>query len=116
MHPNVRAAALAGALFLAVVSYYVNVWIASILLALVMAVGYYESLKLHPNRNCPACRGTGKHRGWLWFYSHRQCTRCVGTGRQVRLGYRTFFQDGKKAHQTEVTARKKAEKALRTRS
>jgi hypothetical protein len=41
MHPNVRAAALAGALFLAVVTFYVNVWIASISLALVASVGYY---------------------------------------------------------------------------
>jgi hypothetical protein len=40
----------------------------------------------------------------------------VGTGRQVRLGYRLFFQDGKKAYQAEVLARKKAEKALGSRS
>jgi len=62
-------------------------WATFITLSIVVfGGGYYVSLLLHPNRNCPTCNGGGKHRGAIFTYSHRQCRRCGGKGRLPRLG------------------------------
>ena len=53
--------------------------------------GYLLSLRLHPFRSCPACKGrraAGRHHGSFYTYSHRRCRRCGGTNRQERLGTR----------------------------
>jgi hypothetical protein len=55
-------------------------------LIILFGAGYLISLRLHPFRRCPACSGTGRHRGGIFTYSHRRCRRCGGGGRQERLG------------------------------
>lgn len=52
----------------------------------IVAAAYYASLILHPDRDCRACRGTGRHRGWLFTWSRRQCPSCAGQGRHRRFG------------------------------
>lgn len=52
----------------------------------IVAVVYYFSLHLHPDRFCQLCGGTGRHRGWVFFWTRRQCRECAGQGRHRRLG------------------------------
>jgi|GEM_PF-1569519 DnaJ-class molecular chaperone len=51
-----------------------------------LVAGYAVSLAVHPFRACRGCKGTGRHQGTLFTYSHRQCTSCGGQGRHRRLG------------------------------
>lgn len=51
-----------------------------------LGVPYYVSLLLHPDRDCRACGGTGRHRGWMFLWTRRQCPSCAGQGRHRRLG------------------------------
>jgi hypothetical protein len=57
-----------------------------VMVIVLFAVFYLISLRLHPFRGCPACHGTGRHRGAFFTYSHRRCRRCGGGSRQNRLG------------------------------
>jgi len=57
-----------------------------LILIVLFAVFYLISLRLHPFRGCPACRGTGRHQGSFFTNSHRRCRRCGGSGRQNRQG------------------------------
>jgi hypothetical protein len=52
----------------------------------ILAIGYYVSLHLHPDEFCRTCGGTGRHSGWLFLWSRRQCPSCAGQGRNRRLG------------------------------
>jgi DnaJ-class molecular chaperone len=61
-------------------------WIIVLIVLLAGYVCYVISLRVHPFRGCPACSGTGRHRGSFFTYSHRRCRRCGGTGRQNRQG------------------------------
>jgi hypothetical protein len=47
--------------------------------------GYLLALWRHPERNCPTCKGAGRHVGSIWR-GRRQCTRCGGRGRLPKLG------------------------------
>lgn len=67
----------------------VTAWAAGAVIIGIM--GYVGSLVVHPYANCRWCRGSGRHRGVLFTYSHRVCTRCGGNGRKARLGRRLFF-------------------------
>ncbi|MGH9004816.1 MAG: hypothetical protein ACRDYV_16970 [Acidimicrobiia bacterium] len=58
-------------------------WVA-LAAAVVYAVGYRISLRLHPYRPCRACGETGKHRGGVFTASFRACRACGGRGRQLR--------------------------------
>lgn len=60
--------------------------VVTIIIVLLIVVGYVGSLVVHPFRICKGCKGTGRHRGTLFTYSHRQCTSCGGQGRHRRLG------------------------------
>lgn len=60
--------------------------LAAVGLAVAGAGGYALSLWLHPEHNCPRCKGQGKRYGTVFSWSRRQCTRCAGTGRRPRLG------------------------------
>jgi hypothetical protein len=60
----------------------------AVLAAVVYAVAYVTSLRLHPYRNCRACRGSGKHRGAIFERAFRACRKCGGTGRALRFGAR----------------------------
>jgi hypothetical protein len=59
-----------------------------LIVAAVVAVVYLVSLRLHPFRQCPACKGAGRHLGSTFSYAHRRCRRCGGGGRQLRHGMR----------------------------
>lgn len=61
-----------------------------IIIGILVVVGYYISLRIHPFRKCRACKGTGRHWGSVYTYGHRRCAKCGGTGRQDRLGVRLF--------------------------
>jgi hypothetical protein len=57
-----------------------------------IAIAYLLSLRIHPWRACRACRGTGRHHGSVFTYSHRQCLSCGGNGRRARLGVHVFHR------------------------
>jgi hypothetical protein len=59
-----------------------------VIIASLFGAAYLASLRLHPFRRCPACKGTGRHNGGFYSYSHRRCNRCGGGSRQLRLGVR----------------------------
>jgi hypothetical protein len=50
------------------------------------AACYWLSLHRHPFRVCRACKGTGRHRGTMFRWSHRACTKCGGSLRHRRWG------------------------------
>jgi hypothetical protein len=50
------------------------------------AVLYPFSLNRRPFRTCRTCKGTGRHRGAVFLYAHRQCPACGGSGRHRRWG------------------------------
>ena len=65
---------------------------AFILIALFAGFGYFVSLKVHPFRRCPGCRGTpGRRWGGVYTYAFRRCRACGGTGRKYRLGAKVFL-------------------------
>jgi hypothetical protein len=47
---------------------------------------YMFSLDRRPFRTCRKCKGTGRHRGSVFLYAHRQCPACGGSGRHRRWG------------------------------
>jgi DnaJ-class molecular chaperone len=55
--------------------------------AVIVAAGYYVSLRIWPYRPCKRCSGGGRNAG-----SNRKrfgtCGRCGGSGRALRLGAR----------------------------
>jgi DnaJ-class molecular chaperone len=57
----------------------------AVLAAVLYAIAYAISLRLHPYRNCRKCRGSGKHRGAVFERAFRACRACDGSGRQLRL-------------------------------
>jgi hypothetical protein len=56
-----------------------------IVLALVLLVGWWLSVKLFPYRRCPRCKGTGNLGGGI-LGGVRPCGRCGSTGLLPRLG------------------------------
>ena len=64
---------------------------ALIIVAIVMAVGYFVSLRIHPLKRCRTCKMQGRHFGSVYTYAYRRCRTCGGTGRQDRLGTKIFF-------------------------
>lgn len=64
-------------------------------IVILVVLGYFGSLAVHPRVKCAACRGKGSHRGLIFSYADRACRHCRGTGRQERLGHRLFFRPRK---------------------
>ncbi len=64
---------------------------ALILIALLVGGGYLISLRIHPLKRCPVCKGQGRHFGAVYGYAHRRCRACGGYGRKDRLGAKVFF-------------------------
>ena len=62
-----------------------------IIIGIIVAAGYYISLRIHPLTKCRECNGGGRHFGAVYTYAHRRCRKCGGTGRQDRLGTRLFL-------------------------
>jgi hypothetical protein len=63
-----------------------------LLIAVIIAFGYYLSLKIHPTTRCKRCFSGNRH--YDLMYSERvrsACPNCHGTGRQRRLGARLFI-------------------------
>ena len=62
-----------------------------ILIGVIVVVGYFISLRIHPLAKCRVCRGGGRHFGSVYTYAQRRCRKCGGSGRQDRLGVRLFL-------------------------
>lgn len=58
---------------------------------MLIAGGYFVSVRVHPLRKCPTCQMTGRHFGSSYMASYRRCARCDGSGRVDRLGTKVFF-------------------------
>jgi hypothetical protein len=62
-------------------------WLPSLGLTIVVyLVLWVFSLDRRPFRTCRKCKGTGRHRGTIFLYAHRQCPECGGSGRHRRWG------------------------------
>ena len=59
-----------------------------IIVAIIVIIGYYLSLRAHPFTKCRLCNGRGRHFGTLYTSSFRRCRKCGGTGRKDRFGVR----------------------------
>jgi hypothetical protein len=66
-----------------------------VLVCAIAAAAYLASLRLHPWRSCRGCSGSGRARGSVFTYSHRQCGSCGGNGRRARIGVRVIHRNGK---------------------
>lgn len=63
-----------------------------ILISLVVVLGYYLSLRIHPTIRCKRCDSGSRHYDLVYSERARHaCPRCGGTGRQKRLGVRLFI-------------------------
>jgi DnaJ-class molecular chaperone len=62
-----------------------------ILILIIVAVGYFVSLRLHPLRKCPRCNMSGRHFGSIYTGSYRRCSKCGGRGQLDRFGTKLFF-------------------------
>jgi len=62
-----------------------------VIMAIVVAGGYFVSLRIHPLKRCRTCKMQGRHFGGVYKYAYRRCRTCGGTGRQDRLGAKIFF-------------------------
>ena len=65
-----------------------------IIVAIIVIIGYYLSLRSHPFTKCRLCNGKGRHFGTIYTYSHRRCRKCGGTGRKDRFGVRFINRNG----------------------
>ena len=45
---------------------------ALVLIALLVGAGYLISLRIHPLKRCPVCKGQGRHFGAVYGYAHRR--------------------------------------------
>lgn len=63
-----------------------------LLIAIVAALGYYVSLRLHPTIRCKRCDTSARHYDLLYSNHRHLCPACHGTGRQERLGVRLFLR------------------------
>jgi DnaJ-class molecular chaperone len=59
--------------------------------AIVAAVGYFVSLRIHPLTRCRTCKRQGRHFGGVYSYAYRRCRTCGGSGQQDRLGVKIFL-------------------------
>jgi hypothetical protein len=63
-----------------------------LLIAVVVVLCYYFSLRIHPTVRCKRCGSGSRH--YDLMYSERAphaCPGCHGTGRRERLGVRLFI-------------------------
>jgi hypothetical protein len=57
-----------------------------IVAAVILAVGYWGSLRLNPRIAHRSCKGTGRPSGWVYTRTHHRCLGCAGSGRVIRYG------------------------------
>jgi hypothetical protein len=76
------------AAILLVLAYLVFQVVGVVVLAVLYAAGYLFSLSAVPRTSCPACKGTGRARGWFFSNGRRPCRRCGGASWQYRGGVR----------------------------
>ena len=63
-----------------------------ILIAVVVALGYYLSLRIHPTTRCKRCNAASRHYDLVYSERARHaCPDCHGSGRHLRLGARLFI-------------------------
>lgn len=63
----------------------------AIIIGIIVAAGYYISLRVHPLTKCKACSGGGRFYGRIYTHAYQRCGKCGGTGRADRLGTRLFL-------------------------
>jgi hypothetical protein len=57
----------------------------------VLAIGYFLSIRWHPHMRCKSCVDTpGRHWGGIFTNSFRVCHKCNGRGRRQRFGAKVF--------------------------
>jgi hypothetical protein len=54
--------------------------------AVLFLIAYRISLRIHPNRRCRPCGGTGKVSGVIFTWACSYCRKCGGDGMVPRLG------------------------------
>lgn len=59
-----------------------------LVLAAVVGVGYWVSLRRHPYVRCSRCHGRGRAWGKIFTRSYALCGGCGGTGHSARWGTR----------------------------
>ena len=64
---------------------------ALVVIVLLAGAGYLFSLRVHPLKRCPVCKGQSRHYGSVYTYAYRRCRTCGGTGRGYRLGAKVFL-------------------------
>ena len=63
-----------------------------ILIVVVVALGYYLSLRIHPTTRCKRCNASSRHYDLVYSERARHaCPDCHGSGRRQRLGARLFI-------------------------
>jgi hypothetical protein len=60
-------------------------------LALIAAIGYYLSLRIHPLTRCKQCKSISRNYDIIYTSSRHTCGQCGGSGREDRLGVRLFL-------------------------
>ena len=62
-----------------------------ILIAIVVVLCYYVSLRIHPTTRCKRCDTGSRNYDLVYSDRRHRCPGCGGTGRQERLGVRWFI-------------------------
>ena len=79
-----------------------------------LAFGYWISLRLNPRVRHRGCGGSGRSHGWIYTWSYHRCQGCGGSGRMIRRGAARW---GHQAIRDEAEARRRAiEKARQARA
>jgi hypothetical protein len=65
-----------------------------ILIAVVVVLAYYLSLRIHPTTRCKRCDSSRRHYDLVYSdpdKARKGCPGCAGKGRRERLGVRFFI-------------------------
>ena len=57
-----------------------------LIFGVVVAIGYYRSLRTHPFTKCKACDGRGRFYHKFFPDAFGLCSKCGGNGRELRRG------------------------------
>jgi hypothetical protein len=57
-----------------------------IVAAVLLAIGYWGSVRFNPRIAHRSCNGTGRSHGWIYTWTYHRCAGCGGSGRSIRYG------------------------------
>jgi DnaJ-class molecular chaperone len=57
-----------------------------LIFGVVVAIGYFRSLRTHPFTKCRACDGRGRFNHKVFPNAIGLCSKCGGNGRELRRG------------------------------